>query len=349
MSLAQPQLERSSPTPLPAGFGGVQPGLGFGCRVELLWGVCRRAWLNVFRRGYVARMAQLRRGAEGRRPPGAPHDILDPRDLKYCRNLVDCWWEPQDDPFRGRERWPFARWGLAELQIFGWPLLAATLAPLIWSVGAWKWVAVVPGVLLALVLWFFRDPPRRVPQDADRLVSPADGKLVEITELAYDEFIGGPAVRLGIFLSIFNVHINRAPARCRVLELRYWPGEFLNALLPESAVRNENMWIGLEEDAPPFRRLVVRQISGAIARRIVCDLKPGETLDRGHKFGMIKFGSRTELLVPLVDGLRITANLGQKVVAGETILAQFPTATEYPPVAADNDDATQNTSRKSSS
>ena len=130
------------------------------------------------------------------------------------------------------------------------------------------------------------------------MVSPADGKVVEITRLEHDEFIGGPAVRIGIFLSIFNVHLNRAPVACRVIALRYSPGEFLNALKPESAMRNENMWIGLEEEAPPHRRMVVRQISGAIARRIVCDLRPGEVLGRGQKFGMIKLGSRTELILP---------------------------------------------------
>ncbi len=110
--------------------------------------------------------------------------------------------------------------------------------------------------------------------------------------------MGGPAVRIGIFLSIFNVHLNRSPLAARVIALRYSPGEFLNALRPESALRNENMWIALEEDAPPYRRLVVRQISGAIARRIVCDLRPGEVIARGHVFGMIKLGSRTELILP---------------------------------------------------
>jgi phosphatidylserine decarboxylase len=126
---------------------------------------------------------------------------------------------------------------------------------------------------------------------------------------------------IGIFLSIFNVHLNRAPAAARVIALRYAPGEFLNALRPESALRNENMWIGLEEEAPPHRRLVVRQISGAIARRIVCELRPGEVIPRGHKFGMIKLGSRTELILPAETGLEVKVAVGQKVRAGTTILA----------------------------
>ena len=137
--------------------------------------------------------------------------------------------------------------------------------------------------MLGLIVYFFRDPPRRVPQEPGLLVSPADGKVVEITPLEHDEFVGGPAVRIGIFLSIFNVHLNRSPAAARVIALRYSPGEFLNALRPESALRNENMWIGLEEESPPHRRMVVRQISGAIARRIVCDLRPGEVARRGDK------------------------------------------------------------------
>ena len=133
----------------------------------------------------------------------------------------------------------------------------------------------------------------------------------------------GPAVRIGIFLSIFNVHINRAPTCVRVIELRYSPGEFLNALRPESAIRNENMWLGFEEEAAPHRKYVVRQISGAIARRIVCAVKPGDVIERGEKFGMIKLGSRTELILPLEDGLRIAVHVGDKIKAGSSVLAEY--------------------------
>ena len=154
-------------------------------------------------------------------------------------------------------------------------------------------------------------------------VSPADGTVAEVAPLEHDEFIGGPAVRIGIFLSIFNVHLNRAPAAARVIALQYSPGEFLNALRPESALRNENMWIGMEEESPPHRRFVVRQISGAIARRIVCDLRPGEVVARGHVFGMIKLGSRTELIVPQEAGLEVRVRVGQKVKAGETVMLEL--------------------------
>ena len=154
-------------------------------------------------------------------------------------------------------------------------------------------------------------------------VSPADGTIAEITELEHDDFVGGRAVRIGIFLSIFNVHLNRSPVAARVIALRYSPGEFLNALRPESALRNESLWIALEEQSPPHRRLVVRQISGAIARRIVCDLRPGEVVPRGHAFGMIKLGSRTELILPAEDGLDVKVRVGQKVKAGVTVVAEY--------------------------
>jgi phosphatidylserine decarboxylase len=265
-------------------------------------------------------MAELRHGSAD----GAPHEILDPRDLKFCRNQCTCDWKAAADPFRWREKLPFARWGLAELQIMGWPLLAITILTVYLSWPTyWSALAVVPAALLGLVVYFFRDPPRRVPSEVGLIVSPADGKIAEITRLEHDEFIGGPAVRIGIFLSIFNVHINRAPVESRVIELPYTPGEFLNALKPESAWRNENTWIGLEEQSSPYRRMIVRQISGQFARRIVCNLRPGEVVPRGHKFGMIKLGSRTELILPDSEDLKIEVEIGQKVKAGATIMAKW--------------------------
>jgi len=316
MNTAESTVARAEPLPLPEGFVSVQPGGGRCYRIELAWGRWRRWWLKTFRPGYVRRMAELRRGDVD----GAPHEILDPRDLKDCRNRCRCHWDPADDPFCWRDRLPFARWGLAELQLMGWPLLALT----VWLATTPYWyLAILPGVPLCLVVYFFRDPPRKIPTDPGLLVAPADGKLVEITRLEHDEFIGGPAVRLGIFLSIFNVHLNRAPAESRVIALRYHPGRFLNALNPESAIQNENTWIGLEEEAPPHRRMVVRQISGTIARRIVCDLRPGERLARGRKLGMIKLGSRTELIIADTGDLTIEARIGQRIVAGTTVMASY--------------------------
>ncbi|HVX61380.1 MAG TPA: phosphatidylserine decarboxylase, partial [Pirellulales bacterium] len=275
----------------------------------------RRWLLRSFRAGYVAKMAEKRRGSSA----GAPHEILDPRDLKYCRNLCSADWAAEDDRFAWRERIPFARWGLAELQLMGYPMAALTAAA-----AAFYWpLAVPPAIVLLLTVWVFRDPPRRVSSEPHLAVSPADGTIAEVVELDHDEFIGGPAVRIGIFLSIFNVHINRAPMRSRVIRLKYSPGLFLNAMRADSAIRNENLWIGLEEEAAPHRRMVVRQIAGLFARRIVCNLRPGEVIDRGHKFGMIKLGSRTELILPRDAGLSVEVGVGQKVKAGSTVMARY--------------------------
>ncbi|MCC6493469.1 MAG: phosphatidylserine decarboxylase family protein [Pirellulales bacterium] len=303
--------------PLPANIPSVQPGGGFCYGVELAWGRWRRWYLTRFRRPYVDRMAKLRRGE----PAGAPHEILDPRDLKYCSNQCTAHWLPEDDPFRWRERLPFARWGLAELQIMGWPLALSALA-----IGLlrppWSYAAILPLALLGLVVYFFRDPRRFVPADPAAVISPADGVVAEVTELDHYDFLDGPAVRIGIFLSIFNVHINRAPRTARVVAMHYKPGEFLNALNPESAIRNEFMWIGFEDGDRPDLRYAVRQISGLLARRIVCALRPGQSVRRGEKFGMIKLGSRTELILPR-DAVQIATAVGDVVRAGSTVLARL--------------------------
>jgi phosphatidylserine decarboxylase len=130
-------------------------------------------------------------------------------------------------------------------------------------------------------------------------------------------------VQIGIFLSIFNCHLNRAPVAGRVIGLRYRAGKYLNALRPESARENEQLAVRIQETAAPYRRYVVRQITGAIARRIVCWLKPGDEVGRGERFGMIKFGSRTELVLPREAGLAIRTRLGEKVKAGVSVLAEF--------------------------
>jgi phosphatidylserine decarboxylase len=262
-------------------------------------------------------MAALRRGDAA----GAPHEILDPRDLKYCSNQCTAHWAPEDDPFRWRDRLPVTRWGLAELQIMGWPMVALSLA-----IGApgppWCWFALAPLVVLCWLVYFFRDPRREIPADPLAVVSPADGTIAEVAEVDHYDFLDGPAVRVGIFLSIFNVHLNRAPRAGHVVGMHYKPGEFLNALNPESALRNEFMWIGFEDAERPGVRFAVRQISGLIARRIVCALRPGQAVSRGEKFGMIKLGSRTELVLPR-DAVRVDVKVGDKVQAGSTVLARF--------------------------
>jgi phosphatidylserine decarboxylase len=305
---------RADVEPLPDNIKSTQPGGGVCYRIELHWGRHRRWWLKTFNRGYVRRMRELRRGE----PAGCPHEILDPRDLKFCCNQTDCHWDPADDPFAWRDKIPFARWGLAELQLMGWPLLAATVAL---ALNYWYLVPLT-AIPLFLVVYFFRDPPRKVPEGPGLLVAPADGKVVEVTPVAHDEFIDGPAVRIAIFLSLFNVHVNRAACAARVVRLRYSPGRFMSALNPDCALHNEYMWIGLEEEAPPHRRMAMRQVAGQVARRIVCDLRPGQVVQRGEKIGMIKLGSRTELILP-ADGLEVIVKVGQHIRGGSDVVARY--------------------------
>lgn len=315
----------------------IQPGGGVVCRLELAWGRWRRFWLKTFRPGYVRRMAATRKGTEN----ACPHEVLDPRDVKFFQNQDGYHWEPADDPFKWRDRIPFARWGLAELMVFSALTFGPAAALAAWLLTAEPaqalqiagWLVTTTFLVFGfLIVWFFRDPPRRIPAAPGLVVAPADGVVVAIDEIEHDEFLGGPAVRIGIFLSIFNVHINRAPVAGRVIGVRYRRGKFLNALRPESARENEQMEIRMQETAAPYRRYIVRQITGAIARRIVCTLKPGDEIARGFPFGMIKLGSRTELVLPREAALKIVTKIGDAVRAGSTIFAEFVTDPAAPTV-----------------
>ena len=247
--------------------------------------------------------------------------MLDPRDLKFFRNQGGYWWAPADDPFAWRDRLPFARVGLAELILMGGLSLVLTVVAAIFY---WP-VCAIPALFGLFIAWFFRNPRRTVPAEAGLLVAPADGKIVRVEEIAHDEYLGGPAVVIGIFLSVFNVHINRMPAAVRVIGLTYRRGKFLNALRA-AARENEQLAVRLEERDPPYRRYVVRQIAGLIARRIVCWVAPGDELDRGEQFGMIKLGSGTELVLPREPGLEILVRPGQAVRAGSSVVARYPPA-----------------------
>jgi len=304
----------------------IQPGGGVIIRLEQLWGTVRRALLKSFCAGYVRRMAACRRGHFN----PCPHEVLDPRDLKFHRNQGGWYWDPADDPFLWRDNLPFARVGLAELFVMTFVAsaicgFAVGLSKVTVGAASWLWLlsGLAAGVAGILIAWFFRNPHREVPADSGLVVSPADGTIVEIEDLPFDEYIGGPARKIGIFLSIFNVHINRSPIAGQVVGLRYRPGKYLNALRPESARENEQLAVYIEEAAAPHRGMIVRQITGAIARRIVCWLKPGDMLSRGEQFGMIKLGSRTELVIPVEPGLEIQVRPGDKVRAGATVLARY--------------------------
>lgn len=181
-------------------------------------------------------------------------------------------------------------------------------------------------LLLALLVWalmFFRDPSRQTPQDNRLLVAPADGKITDIETVDQSEFIAGPVLRIGIFLSIFDVHINRAPCRATVETITYRKGRYLNALNPLSGQLNESNTLVLMRANEPRGRLAVRQISGAIARRIVCAAREGQELAPGERFGMIKFGSRTELYVPANAKIACLVRVGDRVRAGTTPLVRY--------------------------
>jgi phosphatidylserine decarboxylase len=223
---------------------------------------------------------------------------------------------------------------------YGWPQVViipggVIVVMLVFALGTHSllplWSVILIEVLLAVVLmWtlaFFRDPLRRCPSDTDFLLAPADGRVTDI-ELSEN------SLRIGIFLSIFDTHINRAPCNVKVEKITYKKGKYRNAMNPESARVNESNDLNLIRTDFPYERLVVRQISGAIARRIVCDCSAGEELTAGEKFGMIKFGSRTELhAASSGDTLalgeagqyhtRCLVQIGDKVKAGLTPLFKY--------------------------
>lgn len=296
----------------------VQPGGGWIVRLELAWGRLRRAWLRCCRPAYARAQTAKRQGD----CPDCPHDIIDSRDLKFTRNVCGYWFRPEEDRFRWRDHTGLAREGLAEVVVFTllFFLLSTALVLLAVLVHWLFWLPQLAAVVVwAEIIYFFRDPERTPPDDPTALLSPADGTVTHVEEVDEPDFTGGRALRISIFLSIFNVHINRVPRCGRVVAVRYFPGAFLDARHAECATRNEQLWIDLEEPATG-RRIRVKQISGAIARRIVCRLKPGEAVSAGARFGMIKLGSRTDVLVPAAECSELKVKVGDKVHGGTTIL-----------------------------
>jgi len=211
------------------------------------------------------------------------------------------------------------RYGLREVWIS--TVLAAAVGALLgWL--CWPLVA-VPGGIWLWVLWFFRDPRREVPREQGVLLAPADGKVTDITPIGSDSELGTEGVRIGIFMSVFDAHVNRSPAAVTVQEVVHRSGKFLDARDPRAAERNESTTIRLayrdgRRDVP----LVVRQVAGLVARRIVTDLSPGQVLAAGERFGMIKFGSRVELMIPreVVGDIRVDP--GRRVRAGLSVLVE---------------------------
>jgi phosphatidylserine decarboxylase len=210
---------------------------------------------------------------------------------------------PYPHPIIAREGWPF--------------LLLAIAAALIAAVflGAWSW----PFWLIALfVLQFFRDPPRMIPQQPNAVLSPADGRIV-VVEKAEDPYAGREALKISVFMNVFNVHSNRSPVDGTITKVDYFPGKFVNADLDKASTENERNAVVVSADSGATVTFV--QVAGLIARRILCYVAVGDRLARGQRYGFIRFGSRVDVYLPL--SARPNVTVGDKVWATETVLAEL--------------------------
>ncbi|ADG82807.1 phosphatidylserine decarboxylase family protein [Thermincola potens] len=200
----------------------------------------------------------------------------------------------------------------------GFPCLAILAVVTVATYLFRPWVAIIPGILFLFVAFFFRNPKRIIPTDKEALVSPADGTVMSIEEIEEKEFLRDKAIKVSIFLSIFNVHLNRCPMEGEIKYINYRPGKFIPAFKSHASDINEKNFVGIENDR---LKIMVTQITGFIARRIVCWVKPGDKVAQGDLFGLIKFGSCTELIVP--KNVEIKVKPGQKVVGGITVIGRL--------------------------
>jgi phosphatidylserine decarboxylase len=210
---------------------------------------------------------------------------------------------PYPHPIIAREGWPFL--ALA--------LIAAVLATAVF--GNWSW----PFWIIAIfVLQFFRDPPRMIPQKPNAVLSPADGRIV-VVEKAHDPYANREALKISVFMNVFNVHSNRSPVDGKVEKVEYFPGQFVNADLDKASTENERNAVVIT--AANGQTVTCVQVAGLIARRILCYVNAPDTLYRGQRYGFIRFGSRVDVYLPLTARPLVT--VGEKVAATETILAEF--------------------------
>lgn len=206
--------------------------------------------------------------------------------------------------------------------------LATVLCGVPGAAGVYLGVTGHPGYLLlapllavwVFVLAFFRDPRRAIPSEPGVLVSPADGRVTEAARFEQCDGFEGPVLKISIFLSVFNVHVNRMPCGGRIESVTHTPGEFLDARHPECGVRNESCTAVIVPDDGTPGPVIVRQIAGLIARRIICHAVAGDRVARGHRYGLIKFGSRTDVILPADKGLELAVKVGDKVRGGSSII-----------------------------
>jgi phosphatidylserine decarboxylase len=198
--------------------------------------------------------------------------------------------------------------------IYGLSLLAVA-GVLAWATDTWVW-CIVPVLLAAFFLWFFRDPRRAIPKGEGLVVSPADGLVTETVRIETPQ---GPRQRVSIFLNVFDVHVNRSPIAGEVSSVRYQKGKFLNAMNEECAERNEQNIVTVQGEG---MEIIFKQIAGLIARRIVFNQGVGDRVERGQRVGLIKFGSRTDIILPAEAEIRVKR--GQRVKGGSSIIAEMP-------------------------
>ncbi len=198
--------------------------------------------------------------------------------------------------------------------IYGLSLLAVAFV-LWWATGSWIW-SIAPVLLATFFLWFFRDPHRSIPEGEGLVVSPADGVVTETVRIDTPH---GPRQRISIFLNVFDVHVNRSPISGVLSSVQYQKGLYLNALNPTSAERNEQNAVAVSGEG---MEIVFKQIAGLIARRIVFNFREGDKVERGQRVGLIKFGSRTDVILPAEAEVRVKK--GQRVKGGSSILAEMP-------------------------
>ncbi len=202
----------------------------------------------------------------------------------------------------------------------GWPFIAIALVVTI-GIHAWAgfgWAA-FPWLIVIFMVQFFRDPPRQVPAEVGAVLSPADGRIVSV-EKARDPYLERDALKISVFMNVFNAHSNRSPVDGVVEKTWYFPGKFFNADLAKASAENERAVIYLR--TPAGLNVTCVQVAGLIARRILCYVKEGQQLARGERFGFIRFGSRVDVYLPLTATPRVT--VGDKVYATETVLAALP-------------------------
>jgi phosphatidylserine decarboxylase len=200
----------------------------------------------------------------------------------------------------------------------GWPFIGLSVGLALVILWLTNIVAALPFILIAaFVVQFFRDPPRTIPQDAGAILSPADGKVICI-EKAFDEYQKVEALKISVFMNVFNVHSNRSPVDGEVLDVQYFAGKFVNADFDKASTENERNAVIVK--MTNGQKITFVQVAGLVARRILCYTKAGEWLKRGERYGFIRFGSRVDLYLPL--NATPLVSIGQKVKATETILAK---------------------------